>query len=63
MVLNRETFQSPLWGKQQYKKTVFKRSQSKTLMNICFGAIKAQNIPRVEYKMLLKAWNWLIENN
>lgn len=26
-------------------------------MSICFGAIKAQNTPRVEHEMLLKALN------
>lgn len=49
-------------GKVQYRKTGFKRRQSKTLMML-FCAIKAQNTPKVEYEMLLKALNKVIENN
>lgn len=31
--------------------------QSKTVMSICIGTIKAQNTPRVEHEMLQKALN------
>lgn len=34
--------------------------QSKTLMSICVGTIKAQNTPTVEYEMLLKALHRVI---
>ena len=34
--------------------------QSNTLMSICVATMKVQSTPKVEYEMLLKAWNRVI---